>query len=134
MKNILFNTNLEVNKFQLQLFPKGWRITSQYLFFMANQLNTVPSPPIGTFASEQIAQELLLVAERYVSRIFTCDLCSAHYGRVKELQMSCLNQHQSHGWNTRQCLDLVFSLNNKSEKLNKLNILNYHNNKPNMLV
>jgi hypothetical protein len=68
MKNILFNTNLEVNKFQLQLFPKGWRITSQYLFFMANQLNTVPSPPIGTFASEQIAQELLLVAERYVSR------------------------------------------------------------------
>jgi hypothetical protein len=68
MKNILFNTNMEVNKFQIQLFPKGWRITSQYIFFMANQLNTVPSPPIGTFASEQIAQELLLVAERYVSR------------------------------------------------------------------
>jgi hypothetical protein len=68
MKNILFNTNLEVNKFQLQLFPKGWRITSQYLFFLANQLNTIPSPPVGTFASEQIAQEFLVVAERYVSR------------------------------------------------------------------
>jgi hypothetical protein len=68
MKNILFNTNLEVNKFQLQVFPKGWRITSQYLFFQANQLNTVPSPPVGTFASKQIGQELLFVAERYVSR------------------------------------------------------------------
>jgi hypothetical protein len=68
MKNILFNTNMEVNKFQLQVFPKGWRITSQYLFFQANQLNTVPSPPVGTFTSKQIGQELLLVAERYVSR------------------------------------------------------------------
>lgn len=68
MKNILFNANMEVSRFQLQLFPKGWKITSQYLFIMANQLNTVPSPPVGTFAGEQIGQELLLVAERYVSR------------------------------------------------------------------
>lgn len=68
MKNILFNTNMEVNRFQLQVFPKGWRITPQYLFILANQLNTIPSPPVGTFASEQIAQEFLVVAERYVSR------------------------------------------------------------------
>ncbi len=68
MKNILFNTNLETSRFQLQLFPKGWRVTTQYSFFLANQLNTVPSPPVFTFASEQVAQEASLIVERFVSR------------------------------------------------------------------
>ena len=68
MKNILFNTNLEVNRFQLQIFPKGWRLTGQYSFFLANQLNTIPSPAIGTFSHEQIGQETALIVERFVSR------------------------------------------------------------------
>ena len=68
MKNILFNTNLETTRFQLQLFPKGWRMTGQYSFFLANQLNTVPSPPVGTFTHEQIGQEASLIVERFVSR------------------------------------------------------------------
>jgi hypothetical protein len=68
MKNILFNSNLEVSRFQLQLFPKGWRLTGQFSYFLANQLNTVPSPPIGTFSDEQIGQEASLIVERFVSR------------------------------------------------------------------
>lgn len=68
MKNILFNSNLETSRFQIQLFPIGWRLTAQYSFFMANQLNTVPSPPVGAFSDEQIGQELSIIAERYVSR------------------------------------------------------------------
>jgi len=67
-KNVLFNTNLEASRFQLQLFPKGWRMTGQYSFFQANQLNTVPSPPLGTFSDKQIGQELSLIVERFVSR------------------------------------------------------------------
>lgn len=68
MKNILFNSNIETNRFQLQLFPKGWRLTGQFSYFLANQLNTVPSPPIGTFSNEQIGQEASLIVERFVSR------------------------------------------------------------------
>lgn len=68
MKNILFNSNLEVSRFQLQMFPKGWRITGQFSYFLANQLNTVPSPPIGTFSHKQIGQEALVMVERFVSR------------------------------------------------------------------
>jgi hypothetical protein len=68
MKNILFNSNLEVSRFQLQMFPKGWRITGQFSYFLANQLNTVPSPPVGTFSNEQIGQEASVIVERFVSR------------------------------------------------------------------
>ncbi|MHC1775595.1 MAG: hypothetical protein AB9834_09300 [Lentimicrobium sp.] len=68
MKNVLFNSNLETSRFQLQLFPKGWRITSQYSFFLANQLNTIPSPALQTFTDEQIGQEISLIVERFVSR------------------------------------------------------------------
>jgi hypothetical protein len=68
MKNILFNSNLETSRFQVQLFPKGWRLTMQYSFFMANQLNTVPSPPVGTFSDRQIGQEATAIVERFVSR------------------------------------------------------------------
>jgi hypothetical protein len=68
MKNILFNSNLEVSRFQLQMFPKGWRITGQYSYFLANQLNTVPSPPIGTFSDKRIGQEAVVMVERFVSR------------------------------------------------------------------
>jgi hypothetical protein len=68
MKNILFNSNLETSRFQMQLFPKGWRVTSQYSFFLANQLNTLPTPPVVTFSHEQIGQEASLIVERFVSR------------------------------------------------------------------
>jgi len=68
MKNILFNSNLEAHRFQAQLFPQGWRLTGQFSYFLANQLNTVPSPPVGTFTHEQIGQELSLIVERYLSR------------------------------------------------------------------
>jgi hypothetical protein len=68
MKNILFNSNLETSRFQMQIFPKGWRVTGQYSFFLANQLNTVPSPPVGTFKHEQIGQEATFIVERFVSR------------------------------------------------------------------
>ena len=49
------------------MFPKGWRLTGQFSYFLANQLNTVPSPPIGTFSNEQIGQEASLIVERFVS-------------------------------------------------------------------
>jgi len=68
MKNVLFNSNMEVHRFQLQLFPNRWRVTTQYVFIMANQLTSVPMPPSGNFSDKQIGQELLMVAERYVSR------------------------------------------------------------------
>ena len=70
MKNILFNSNLETNRFQLQLFPKGWRLTGQFSYFLANQLNTVPSPPVGTFSNEQIGQEASLIVEVLFQEIF----------------------------------------------------------------
>lgn len=68
MKNVLFNTNMEVHRFQLQLFPNRWRVNTQYVFVMANQLSSVPMPPTGSFTDKQIGQELLMVAERYVSK------------------------------------------------------------------
>jgi len=68
MKNILFNSNLETSRFQLQLFPVGWRVTGQFSYFLANQLNTLPSPPVVTFSHEQIGQEASLIVERFVSR------------------------------------------------------------------
>lgn len=68
MKNVLFNSNMEVHRFQLQLFPNRWRVTTQYVFVMANQLTSVPMPPSGSFSDKQIGQELLMVAERYVSK------------------------------------------------------------------
>ena len=67
-KNIMFNTNMEVHRFQLQLFPNRWRVTTQYVFVMANQLTSVPMPPSGSFLDKQVAQELLMVAERFVSK------------------------------------------------------------------
>ncbi|MCX6246938.1 MAG: alginate export family protein [Bacteroidetes bacterium] len=68
MKNVLFNTNMEVHRFQLQFFPNRWRVTTQYVFIMANQLSSVPMPPSGSFTDKQIGQELLIVAERFVSK------------------------------------------------------------------
>ncbi len=68
MKNILFNSNLETSRFQLQLLPSGWRITAQYSFFRANQLNTIPSPPVVMFTEKNIAQELTFIIERFVSK------------------------------------------------------------------
>ena len=68
MKNILFNSNLETSRFQLQLFPSGWRLTTQYSFFMANQLNTLPSPAVVTFTEKHIAQELTFIIERFISK------------------------------------------------------------------
>ena len=68
MKNVLFNSNMEVHRFQLQLFPNRWRVTTQYIFIMANQLTSVPMPPSGNFSDKQIGKELLMVAERFVSK------------------------------------------------------------------
>jgi hypothetical protein len=67
LKNVMFNTNMVTHRFQLQLMPTKWRITSQYFFVLADQLNTPPTP-VGTFSGYQIAQEFLIVAERFVSK------------------------------------------------------------------
>jgi hypothetical protein len=67
-KNVLFNTNMEVHRFQLQVIPNRWRITTQYVFVMANYLNTAPMPPTGNFGDKQVSQEILMVVERFVSR------------------------------------------------------------------
>ncbi len=56
MKNVLFNSNMAVHRFQLQLFPNRWRITTQYVFVMANQLTSVPMPPPETFRISRLAR------------------------------------------------------------------------------
>jgi len=102
-KNVLFNTNMEVHRFQLQVMPKRWRITTQYVFVMANQLNSAPMPPTGDFGDKQVSQEILMVAERFVSKHIYLRFTAAALWPGKGFMLS-LPEPVSQPWTQLQAL------------------------------
>jgi hypothetical protein len=69
MKNILFNTNLQAHRVQGQILVKGFRLTTQYFYFRAAQLNNLPLA-INEFADKDLAHHLSFFAEKNFKKRF----------------------------------------------------------------
>lgn len=69
MKNILFNTNLQAHRVQGQILVKGFRLTTQYFYFRAAQLNNLPLA-INEFADKELAHHVSFFAEKNFKKRF----------------------------------------------------------------
>jgi hypothetical protein len=63
MKNILFNTNMQTHRLQVQMIVSRWRLTAQYHYIRSDQLNNLPQSPIF-FASQELAHHMTILAEK----------------------------------------------------------------------
>lgn len=71
MKNMLFNTNLQAHRLQGQMLFKGFRLTTQYFYFRADQENNLPLA-INKFASKELAHQVTFLAEKsFLKRFYT---------------------------------------------------------------
>ncbi|MBN2611015.1 MAG: hypothetical protein JXB00_05620 [Bacteroidales bacterium] len=102
MKNILYNTNLQAHRAQVQMLARGWRITGQYFYFRSDELNNLPLA-INTFASRELAHQITLMVDRsFLKRFYTRILFHALW--AKDGITGALPNESSNPWTGFQVL------------------------------